>query len=214
MRFFGRALVFATAAVAAQASHAAFIINVTTSTYAFTPSGSGNVPFAISGAQNEFINFNPGAIPVTVGDSTGHTTATVNIIYDVDGTNAYPLSAMNMVFTGAVVQKGRIFWTELVENLGGQVVASASGSKLGSFYAGGADGAFNFNTTIAVNPSLSRFIVKKTFFLDIGNDTLPTSSIASLGTIQQGFVPEPGTFVALGAGLSLITLRLRRRTKK
>ncbi len=204
----------AAAAVAVQASQAAFIINVTTSTYAFTPSGSGNVPFAISGAQNEFINFNPGAIPVTVGDSTGHTTATVNIIYDVDGTNAFPLSAMNLVFTGTVNQKGRIFWTELIENTSGQIVASASGSKLGSSYSGGSDGAFNFQTAIAVNPSLSRFIVKKTFFLDIGNDTLPTSSLASLGTIQQGFVPEPGTFIALGAGLSLIALRLRRGSKR
>jgi hypothetical protein len=212
MKSFAKFLALGATIVVAQASHAVFIVNVTTSTYAFTPSGSGSLPFTITGVNNEFISFNPGVIPVTVGDNTGHTTATVNIIYDVDGTNAYPVGALNLVFTGTVIDKGRIFWTELVENLGGQVVASASGSKLGSAYAGGSDGAFNYSTAIAINPALSRFIVKKTFFLDIGNATLPSNSLASLGTIQQGFiVPEPGTFVALGAGISLIALRLRRR---
>ena len=198
----------------AAASQAAFIINVTTSTYAFTPSGSGNVPFNITGPNNEFINFNPGAIPVTVGDNTGHTTATVNIIYDVDGTNAYPVSAMNLVITGTVIDKGRIFWTELVEDLNGNIRGSTSGQRLGGAYSGGSDGAFNFGTQFAINPALTRFIVKKTFFLDIGNATLPTNSLAALGTIQQGLVPEPGTFIALGAGLSMVGLGLRRRARK
>jgi len=195
-------------------AHAQFVINVITSTYAFSPSGSGNVPWSISNPPlNNVVNFNPGAIPVTVGNATTNTSATVNIIYSGDGTNAYPLSTMGLVFTGLVVDKGRIFWTEIVEDILGNVILNVSGSRLGSAYAGGSDGAFTFDAQYSVQPALDRFIVKKTFFLDIGNATLPSNSIASLGTIQQVLLPEPSTWVAMGLGALLIGARLRKRLR-
>ncbi len=196
----------------AHAAQAAFIINVTNSTVTFQPSGGGNIPFNFTGSQNEHQNFNAGAVPVTIGASTTNTIALVNIDYNVDGTNAYPVTAINLVFTGLVVDWGRISWSETIRDSSNNVVGSASGTVLGGNYTGGANGAFNISRTITLSSAQTIFSVHKSFDMDLNGQQLPTSSTAALGTIEQTLVPEPGTFLAIGAGIA--TLALRRRYKK
>lgn len=194
-------------------TQANFIYNVIISNVAFSPSGQNvAIPWFVSGPFNSQIDFVPGAVPVTVGNNTPHSAATVNIIYEVDSSNAFPVNEIGLVITGAVVEWGRILWTEVVEDVNGVIVGSASGQFLGSSYAGGSDGPFNFSTPVLLSQSLTRYKVKKNFFLGIGPQTLPTTSLASLGIIEQNAVPEPATIAAVSLGLA--ALAARRKNKK
>lgn len=197
----------------AHAANAAFIINVTTSSVTFQPSGSTvNVPFSITGPQNEHQNFLAGSVPVTIGASTTNTGAAVTIDYNVDGTAAYPVTAVGLVFTGLVVDWGRIAWSETIKDSSNVTVGSASGTVLGGNYTGGANGAFNVSQNIVLNSAQTIFSVHKSFILDLNGQQLPTTSTAALGTIEQNLVPEPASFLAIGAGVAV--LALRRRFKK
>lgn len=193
-------------------AQANFIYNVIISNVAFMPSGTNaTIPWFVSGPLNSHIDFVPGAVPVIVGDNTPHVAAQVTIIYEVDSTNAFPVNEIGLVITGAVVEWGRILWTEVIEDMLGNVVGSASGQFLGSEYPGGSDGAFNFSTSVLMSQSLTRYKVKKNFYLDIDGEPLPSTSLASLGIIEQNAVPEPATLAILGLGVAALAARRRMK---
>jgi len=207
---FLRFAAFACIGLTTLTANAQFVITVNQSSYAFSPSGNGPVPFTIAGVLNQNLNFLPGGVPVTIGASTSNTGATVVIDYDVNGANAYAVSQVGLVFTGLVVDFGRVTWSETVRDAGNNVVGFDSGVVLGGAHQGGTNGAFTVTRNIAVGPAQTIFKVRKEFVLDIGNQALPTSSTAALGIIQQNLVPEPGTYVGIAVGL-LGLMRLRRK---
>lgn len=185
-----------------------------TSSVAFTPSGTASIPWATQGSRNQIIDFFAGQVPVVVGDSSGHTTAFVNIIYEANTANYSPVSRVNMVIQGSVFFWGRMTWTETVEDLNNnaEVIGTAGGTFLGSNYSGGVDGPINFNGSLNLSHASTNIKVKKTFTLDIDGQSLPTTTFASLGLVEQVLVPEPATVVAVLGGI--VALGLRRKSKK
>ncbi len=195
----------------AQAS-ASILYNVLTSEVAFSPSNTVYpVPYTITGPLNSVIVFETGSVPVIVGDSTPHAAATVTIIYEVDATQAFPVSQVTATIQGSVVDFGRIQWSEIVETLGGQLIDQVSGSVLGASYPGGSNGSFLITPVLNISPALTQYRVKKIFTLDIDGAQLPTNSLASLGFVEQHAVPEPLTWLGLAGGVAWLIRRRRTR---
>jgi hypothetical protein len=192
-------------------ARANYLWNVIQSDVAFSPSGSGNIPYTISGPNDSKIDFNFGAVPVFIGDGTGRNAAIATILYEVNTNDQPAVGAIGMVINYTVFEKGRIGWTETVEDDGGNVVGVATGSFLGSSYSGGADGSFSFNGVLNFSRALNRFKVKKSFFLDTGDAGNPTTSIAAVGLVEQNLVPEPTTIAAIGFGLAALAARRRKK---
>lgn len=194
---------------AVQAS-ASILYNVLTSEVAFSPSNTVHpVPYTITGPLNSVIIFETGSVPVIVGDATPNAAATVTIVYEVNATQAFPVSQITATIQGSVVDFGRIQWTEIVETLGGQLVDQVSGAVLGASYPGGSNGPFLITPVLNISPPLTQYRVKKIFTLDIDGAQLPTNSLASLGFVEQHAVPEPATLLCLAGGIALLIRRRR-----
>jgi hypothetical protein len=192
------------------ASHAAFSYNIIQSDITFQPSGNvANVPFVSGGPQNNHVDHLTGVAGALVGDGSGNDSAVVTIIYDVN-TNGGPANQLNLTILGAVFESGRIAWIKEVFDMNGNSLLSISGAFLGSSYGGGSDGAIVFNQSYGFSP-VTQFKVVETFTLDINNQPLPSSSIAALTLVEQNWVPEPASMIALSAGLAGLVLRRRRK---
>jgi len=199
------------ACVLAAAAHAQVVYSNVIATVAFTPEGFEEIEWTTQGSLNEIIDFLTGAVPVIVGDSTEHTAAIVNIIYEAQ--SSFPINQIGMVIQGSVFDWGRITWTEIVEDMnnGNVVIGMAEGQFLGAAYKGGENGPINFSEVLTLDTASTHIKVKKAFILDIADQELPSTSLAALSLVEQNLIPEPSTILALAAPLALLAARRRRR---
>ncbi|MGI8923563.1 MAG: PEP-CTERM sorting domain-containing protein [Fimbriimonadales bacterium] len=199
------------ACVLAAAAQAQVVYSNVIATVAFTPKGFEEIEWTTQGSMNEIIDFLTGQVPVIVGDSTEHTTATVNIIYEAH--SSFAIGQIGMVIQGSVFDWGRITWTELVEDMNNsnEVIGTAEGQFLGAAYKGGENGPINFHDILTLDTASTDIKVKKAFILDIADQGLPSTSLAALSLVEQNLIPEPSSILALAAPLALLAVRRRRR---
>jgi hypothetical protein len=191
------------------------------------PTTQTNVPFIINtfGPFNApatvFVNTLPQVTfqtaignpnPILVGDGTSFTGGTYTAAYTITSTKA-PLIGFNFVVSGYVYELGQIIWTKKVVDLNtSRVLYNGSGVFSGSGYQGGSDGNVNFSSFIPLARPSANVQVIETFIVHIDGARAPGTSTASLLLVEQDWVPEPASMLALSAGLA--GLLLRRRAKK
>ena len=223
LKLFGIALSIAAVSVAFASG---WTVSVTTSRGVFfPPSTQTNVPFIINTSGPLFspatvvVNTLPqvtfltaqGSPPILAGDGTSFTGGTYTAAYTITG--GPQLTGFNFVVSGYVYELGQIIWTKKVVDLNtSRVLYNGSGVFSGSGYQGGSDGNVGFSTYIPLARPSANVQVIETFIVHIDGAPAPGTSIASLLQVEQDWVPEPASMLALSAGLA--GLLLRRRAKK
>jgi hypothetical protein len=191
------------------------------------PTTQTNVPFII----NTFGQFNAPATvfvstlpqvtfqtalgspnPILVGDGTLFTGGTYTAAYTITSTKA-PLIGFNFVVQGYVFGLGQIIWSKKVVDLNtSQVLYNGSGVFSGAGYAGGSNGVVGFSNFIPLAAPSANVQVIESFIVHVDGAPVPGRDTASLLLVEQDWVPEPASMLALSAGLA--GLLLRRRAKK
>jgi len=189
------------------------------------PTTQTNVPFIINTSDPLFspatvvVNTLPqvtfltaqGNPPILAGDGTNFTGGTYTAAYTITG--GPQLTGFNFVVSGYVYELGQIIWTKKVVDINtSQILYNGSGVFSGSGYQGGSDGNVNFSSFIPLARPSANVQVIETFIVHIDGAPVPGTSIASLLQVEQDWVPEPASMLALSAGLA--GLLLRRRAKK
>ncbi len=152
------------------------------------------------------------APPITVGDGTLFTNGTFTGTYTIVTSKA-SLTGFDFVVSGFVQDFGQIFWSKKVIDLNtSEVLFLGSWVFSGDAYPGGADGPFQKTGFFPLSTPSSNILVVETFFLHIDGAHVPGPSTAALLLVEQDWVPEPASLLALGVGLGGLLMR-RRRTK-
>ena len=183
-----------------------FIINT------FGPFNAPATVFVNTLPQVNFLTALGNPNPILVGDGTSFTGGTYTAAYTITSTKA-PLIGFNFVVQGFVFDLGQIIWTKKVVDLNtSQVLYNGSGVFSGESYTGGSNGNVGISAFVPLARPSANVQVIETFIVHVDGAAVPGRDTASLLIVEQDWVPEPASMLALSAGLA--GLLLRRRAKK
>jgi hypothetical protein len=183
-----------------------FIINT------FGPFNAPATVFVNTLPQVTFLTTQGDPVPILSGDGTLFTGGTYTAAYTITSTKA-PLTGFNFVVQGYVFGLGQIIWSKKVVDLNtSQVLYNGSGVFSGASYPGGSNGTVGISAFVPLAAPSSNVQVIETFIVHVDGAAVPGPDAASLLLVEQDWVPEPASMLALSAGLA--GLLLRRRAKK